>query len=239
MSTWIKETKKAIYWMEGSEYIDKVEKSPLTGTSVQLDITELKKWFSSENPPGKMVVVDDESPEPSHKLFPHGSGGEHIKPSVEFIRSPNFNSRNGTKIDHIIVHNTDSTFDSAINTFKSTDSQVSAHYIINRNGQIVQMVEDSNRAWHAGDGIMNSRSIGIEHVADENNKGLTSEQEKASIDLIKSLMSDYAISLDNVKPHRDVSTMKGGTDCPKWIWKDDSNFEEWKNAKLKIDLPSV
>ncbi len=236
MGTWIKETKKAIYWMEGDYYIDKVEKVPSNDGNYNAIITELKNWFNTESPPGTMVIVTDDSPEPTHKPIAPNHGHEHgdtfEKPPVKFISSPNFSSRNAAKIDMIIMHNTDGSFQSAINEFQrgTGPNRVSAHYIVARNGEIVQMVQDSQRAWHAGNSDVNARSIGIEHVADQDHLGLTPEQKQASIALVKFLMTHYQISLDNIKPHRDVSI--SGTDCPKWIWRQDGDFNEWKTANL-------
>src|ERR1043166_4550895 len=83
-------------------------------------------------------------------------------PVVTSIPSPNYNSRSGTTIDSIVIHTTESSYTSTINTFLSTSSQVSAHYVNNTDGQITQMVDNANRAWHAT--YYNSRSIGIENV---------------------------------------------------------------------------
>ncbi len=230
--TWIKETEKAVYWMEREFYIDKLEK---TLTSDQREygvvVNDMKEWFASENPPRTMKISRGEGQEPEHKPIMHpGSGNNEIdKPLVEFRPSPNYESgRNGTKIDLIIMHNTESGFQSAINTFldNTPGNRRSAHYIISRNGKIVQMVKDSDTAWHARGS--NQSSIGIEHEADELHTGFTRPQEKASIALVKYLMKTYNISLANIKPHRDVFD----TECPSLIWKDDKIFKEWKTDNL-------
>ncbi len=49
-------------------------------------------------------------------------------------------------------------------------SEVSAHYVVEENGEIIQLVPEARRAWHAGRGSwqgredVNSRAIGIEIV---------------------------------------------------------------------------
>ena len=60
----------------------------------------------------------------------------------QFIRSPNCSSRNvGTKIDKIVLHSTEGSLASALAEFQRSDSRkVSAHYVIDRNGDIYQMV---------------------------------------------------------------------------------------------------
>ena len=157
----------------------------------------------------------------------HGTSQSVLKPKIkEFIRSPNFNSRKGTSINTVVVHYTTDTLESAINTFKSGSSKVSAHYIIDKNGDIYQMVKDADRAWHAEQA--NSSSIGIEHVAKKGDQ-LTSAQEISSVQLIKWLMSEYGITLSNIKAHKQFSK----TSCPGNIFGDafdDSSlpkFKEW------------
>ncbi len=235
MGTWILETDKAIYWMEDQYYIDKIDKSPLSNGEYHVVVSTMKDWFNSQTPPGLMKIVLGDVKEPAHKLVNHGHGSGHAKtPTVKFIPADdsNYNSRNGTKIDMIIMHNTDANLQAAINTFKDPKSQVSAHYIVARSGDIIQMVRDTYRAWHAGDRLINSRSIGIEHEATNTNRGMTPAQEQSSITLVKYLIEAYDISITNIRPHRDVSTITGGTDCPRWIWSTNVDFEKWKQTHL-------
>lgn len=78
--------------------------------------------------------------------------------------------RRGVDIDTLVLHFTASVdFRGTVNWFLNPTAQVSAHYIINYNGAIAQMVKDEDTAWHAGgtttsDGASytNTRSIGIE-----------------------------------------------------------------------------
>jgi N-acetyl-anhydromuramyl-L-alanine amidase AmpD len=83
-------------------------------------------------------------------------------PAVTWIPSPNFNSRNGTAIDAIVIHTTEISYDATIKEFQDPAAQLSAHYVVNSDGGITQMVDTANRAWHAT--YYNSRSIGIENV---------------------------------------------------------------------------
>jgi N-acetylmuramoyl-L-alanine amidase len=90
---------------------------------------------------------------------------------IKWEPSPNFSSRNGNQIKAIILHHTGKGgLKAAVSWFKTTESKVSAHYVIDVTGEIYQMVKDEDKAWHAGDselyGIktVNSISIGIELV---------------------------------------------------------------------------
>ncbi|NER20839.1 MAG: LysM peptidoglycan-binding domain-containing protein [Symploca sp. SIO1C2] len=163
----------------------------------------------------------------NHGNHHHPGTGEPVtKPFIKaFIESPNHSSRAGADIDTIVVHYTTAgTFASTRNHFLNPASRVSAHYIIDKNGDIYQMVKDSDKAWHATHA--NRTSIGIEHVAKVGEK-LTSSQEKSSIHLIKWLMSEYKIPKENIKAHKQISS----TSCPGNIFGDgldDRNLPSFK-----------
>jgi len=90
---------------------------------------------------------------------------QQVKPAIKsFIESPNSSSRNGVEIDMIVLHcSTAATVEGTIHWFLNRNSRVSAHYVVDKNGDIYQMVREDLSAWHAK--AANSRSIGIEHVA--------------------------------------------------------------------------
>jgi len=71
--------------------------------------------------------------------------------NIERIMSPNFNQgRRGQVPDMIVCHITDGTMASAVNHLSNPASQVSAHYVVGRDGRIVQMVELTDTAWANG-----------------------------------------------------------------------------------------
>jgi N-acetylmuramoyl-L-alanine amidase len=88
----------------------------------------------------------------------------------EWQPSPNFGERkDGTIPDLVVLHYTAmESCDAACRTLCNPDTEVSAHYLIRKDGHVIQMVEEDKRAWHAGAGTwqgrgdVNSRSIGIE-----------------------------------------------------------------------------
>lgn len=74
----------------------------------------------------------------------------------------NYNSRNGTPVTAITLHTMQGSYAGSISWFKNPSSQVSAHYCMRaRDGQVTQMVCESDRAWHVG--FANSYTVGIEH----------------------------------------------------------------------------
>ena len=88
--------------------------------------------------------------------------------------SPNFDDRK-LPVSMIVIHYTETkTCESALRILCDPDSakRVSSHWVIDRDGTVYRLVDESKRAWHAGksfwDGIedCNSASIGIELVND-------------------------------------------------------------------------
>jgi len=88
-----------------------------------------------------------------------------------FNYSPNFdfNKRNLKQIKFLIFHYTGMKKETeAINRLTKIQSEVSSHYLIKKNGDIVVMVPDLYIAWHAGKSSwksfksLNKNSIGIE-----------------------------------------------------------------------------
>lgn len=107
-------------------------------------------------------------------------------------------------IDTIILHSSFNSLggdpydvEAILDIYKSYD--VGAHYIIDREGNIIQLIEDNDIAYHAGvsslpDGRtkVNEVSIGIEIVANYED-GYTKEQYKAVDDLLDFLKNQYSI----------------------------------------------
>jgi putative chitinase len=153
---------------------------------------------------------------------PHLASHDHAstvpKPSAEYVHTDQKSGREGILIDHIVLHYTTSrNIDGAIQTFlhgrvdPNTGRLIrtSAHYIVGQDGRLVQMVDDSDAAWHAGSRDMNRRSIGIEHCAAPGDR-IQPSQEDTSIKLIRWLVSEYSIPQANIIPHDAVHS----TDCP-------------------------
>jgi hypothetical protein len=145
----------------------------------------------------------------------HGSSNPHAKPAIkQFVKSPNCSCRNGVNIDKIVLHCTEGSLASALAEFQKSDGrQVSAHYVIDRNGDIYQMVSDSDRSNHCMGA--NQNSIGIEHVGSETDS-LTAPQAAASAALIRWLLEQYHIPRPNIFGHDFAPgyCRPGGTSCP-------------------------
>jgi len=138
-----------------------------------------------------------------------------VKPLIkQFIRSPNCSCRQvGTKIDKIVLHCTEGSLASALAEFQSDRRKVSAHYVIDRNGDIYQMVNDTDCANHCRGA--NAASIGIEHVGSETDS-LAPPQAAASAALIRWLLQEHQIPRTNIFGHNFTPgyNLPGGTSCP-------------------------
>lgn len=142
------------------------------------------------------------------------------KPAVRVVPSPNFGSRDGAAIDSVVMHFTQASLDGTVRQFLDPRTEVSAHYVIDRDGTILQMVADDDKAWHAKR-VMNPRSIGIEHVA-EPHQALSPEQEAASVVLLGWLMDRYRIPPRAIFGHRFTPLNEGRTDCPSGLFGDET-----------------
>ncbi len=134
------------------------------------------------------------------------------KCSCELKPSPNFGERKGKReIDMLVLHYTGMEDDQqALNWLCNSDSEVSCHYYVNRDGSILQLVGEETRAWHAGqsfwkgDADINSCSIGIE-IANAGHEDFPSEQIDAVIALSKDIVERHDIPAHRVLGHSDIS----------------------------------
>lgn len=82
-------------------------------------------------------------------------------PTLLWKPSPNFSSRRGTRVDLIVLHDCEGSYQSSIRWFELSKSSVSAHYVIREDGvEATQMVDLADNAWHACS--FNRRSVGVE-----------------------------------------------------------------------------
>lgn len=76
--------------------------------------------------------------------------------------SCNYSSRNGTAVSAVTIHTVQGTYSGCISWFQNCSASVSAHYVLrSSDGQITQMVTESDKAWHVGS--ENPYTIGLEH----------------------------------------------------------------------------
>ena len=145
------------------------------------------------------------------------------------IPVPHFSKRTDPGIiNAIVIHATANRSSSeTLNWFENKASGVSSHYVIDKNGDIIQCVSDTDKAWHAGDsdlwGVPNANefSIGIELVNLNNDKDeYTPEQMASLIELCTELCSTYNIPLNRVVGHQDISPGRKTDPGKQFPWKE-------------------
>ncbi len=128
------------------------------------------------------------------------------------------------KIDRIVIHhNATTNKDVAINTWLANGSaQTSAHYEV-AGKQIIGIVGEGTTAWHAGNGDMNARSIGIENVnaTGAPNWTISNDTFESLSKLVADIAKRYGFPIDatHVIPHKAVvsTACPGGIDVAKVI----------------------
>jgi len=165
-----------------------------------------------------------------------------------FIYSPNFdpNKRKSKQIKFLIFHYTGMKKESeAIKRLTNIQSEVSSHYFIKKNGDIVVMVPDLYVAWHAGKSSwksfksLNKNSIGIEisNPGHENNYlNFSKKQVQSIIYLTKSLFKKYKIKSSNVLGHSDIAPFRKKDPGEKFPWRYLAKFgiAKWHSLSKKI-----
>ncbi|WP_293943304.1 MULTISPECIES: N-acetylmuramoyl-L-alanine amidase [unclassified Sphingobacterium] len=152
--------------------------------------------------------------------------------SINFgIRKPNF----------VVIHHTaQDSLGQTIRTFHSAKAGVSSHYVVGRDGKVVQMVNDLYRAHHAGlgkwgnDTDLNSSSIGIELDNNGTTDPWTDAQINALTQLLTYLKNTYKIPQANFIGHMDLAPTRKN-DPSRFPWKKlaDQGFGYWYEEFLE------
>lgn len=161
-----------------------------------------------------------------------------------WVGTVNFNLR---KPNYVIIHHTaQHSTEQTLKTFTLTKTQVSAHYVIGRDGQVYHMLSDYLRAWHGGvarwGGItdINSVSIGIEL----DNDGAEPFQEAQLGSLVKvlaSLKRTYNIPAANFIGHGDIAPTRKNDPSALFPWQRLAarGFGLWYDASVLADTTAA
>lgn len=159
------------------------------------------------------------------------------RPESSWTPSPNFKTGGkGRRISCLVLHATaTSGIDSPREWLCNPESEASAHYLVGRDGKILQLVDEDNVAWHAGESrwrgteyvnpkdgktTVNNRSIGIEMVNSNDGKmPYPPEQVAAVLALAVPICKDYGIKIVDVVGHLDVAPGRK-TDPAAFPWDD-------------------
>jgi N-acetylmuramoyl-L-alanine amidase len=134
----------------------------------------------------------------------------------QVLPSPNHGERRGFgRPDCLVLHYTGMpTSAAAIALLRNPAAEVSAHYVVEETGRIVQLVPEARRAWHAGvscwrgERDINSASVGIEICNAGHEGGLPDfpdPQIAATIALCRDVMSRHGVRPERVLAHSDIA----------------------------------
>ena len=151
-------------------------------------------------------------------------------PGASWCASPNFGERVGVSgPDMLVLHYTGmESGESAQSWLCNPESQVSSHYIVHESGDVIQMVDERKRAWHAGKSSwrgetdINSLSIGVEIV----NAGpladfpeYPAQQVASVIDLCQNCAQRWAIAPQRIVAHSDIAPQRKEDPGEKFPWR--------------------
>ena len=139
-----------------------------------------------------------------------------------WVGATNFNLR---KPNYVVIHHTaQNSTAQTLKTFTTPATQVSAHYVIGRDGKVYQMLNDYLRAWHGGasrwgnNSDLNSSSIGIE--LDNNGAEPFAEAQISSLlEVLEMLKKKHSIPAANFIGHSDIAPARKVDPNPTFPWK--------------------
>ena len=170
------------------------------------------------------------------RKMPVNSAGQDFVGTVNFgLRKPNY----------VIIHHTaQNSTQQTLKTFTTPKTQVSAHYVIGRDGLVYHMLNDYLRAWHGGAAKwgnltdINSSSIGIE--LDNNGfEPFSQSQINSLLTVLDTLKKRHAVPAANFIGHSDIAPGRKVDPNVTFPWKTlaDSGFGLWPDAAITDTVP--
>ncbi len=140
--------------------------------------------------------------------------------------SPNFGERRGgQRVSLVVLHYTAmATCAEALGRLCDPATEVSAHHLIDADGTLLSLVDESARAWHAGagswagQGDVNSRSIGIE-LANPGDQPFAAPQMAALERLLTDILHRHDLPPQAVIAHSDMAPARKGDPGPRFDWR--------------------
>ncbi len=168
---------------------------------------------------------------------PPETTGEITPDKANWVGTTNFNLR---KPNYVIIHHTaQNSTEQTLKTFTLPRTQVSAHYVIGKDGKVYHMLNDYLRAWQAGNARwggntdINSNSIGIEL---DNNGFVPFPQPQINslLTLLATLKKNYNIPTANFIGHADIAPTRKNDPNKYFPWKTlaEYGFGNWYDPRL-------
>jgi len=161
------------------------------------------------------------------------------------LGSPNFSSRNGVPVSLLVLHYTGmQSGKAAISRLCEAAAQVSAHYVVDEDGSIYPIVDESDCAWHAGVSYwrghrnVNNISVGIEIVNPGHEWGYRAYpgvQMQAVAKLSRQIISRHAILPCNIVAHSDIAPQRKEDpgELFDWQWLAGEEVGLWPEVRIQ------
>lgn len=173
---------------------------------------------------------------------PLSTGADSVPQEPYWVGTTNFNLR---KPNFVIIHHTaQNGCPQTLQTFTLPRTQVSAHYVICRDGTVYHMLNDYLRAWQAGASKwgnitdINSISIGIE-LDNNGSEPFAAPQINSLLHLLTRLKTSYNIPAANFIGHSDIAPTRKTDPSYLFPWKDlaDKGFGQWYTDTAGVTIP--
>ena len=173
---------------------------------------------------------------------PLTTGADSVPQAPYWVGTTNFNLR---KPNFVIIHHTaEKSCPQTLHTFTTVRTQVSAHYVICRDGTVHHMLNDYLRAWQAGISRwgnitdVNSISIGIE-LDNDGFEPFSDAQISSLLRLLDRLKKSYNIPASNFIGHGDIAPTRKNDPNAFFPWHELANkgFGLWYADTTGIPLP--
>ncbi|SEM07476.1 N-acetylmuramoyl-L-alanine amidase [bacterium A37T11] len=161
----------------------------------------------------------------------------------EWVGTVNFGMR---RPNYVVIHHTaQDSLGQTLKTFTISRTQVSAHYVIGKDGKVYHMLSDYLRAWHAGNSKwgsitdLNSVSLGIE-MDNNGTEPYTEVQLNSLLNLLDTIKLNYKIPADNFIGHGDIAPGRKVDPGVNFPWKKlaEKGFGIWYSDSLQTPPPA-
>jgi len=172
---------------------------------------------------------------------------DSVRSEPYFVGTTNFSMR---RPNYVIIHHTaQNSCEQTLKTFTQSRTQVSAHYVICKDGTVYHMLNDLLRGHHAGVGKwgsatdLNSCSIGIE-IDNNGTEAFTDAQITSLLDVLQRLKKAFNIPVGNFIGHADIAPGRKVDPNRNFPWQrlSEQGFGYWydtTNVKVPPDFNPV
>ena len=167
---------------------------------------------------------------------------DSLKVPSHWVGTTNFGMR---KPNMVIIHHTaQNSCEQTLQTFITDKTQVSAHYVICKDGTLHHMLNDYLRAWQAGVAMwgsntdINSSSVGIE-IDNNGVENFTEAQLNTLLGLLATLKKNYNIPAANFIGHADIAPVRKNDPNVTFPWKRlaDNGYGLWYADTTGVIIP--